>query len=113
MSFSITLEFTPEEIKHLYHARCSNFTKEQPDRFIIMKPSLYTFDDFKSNATLYFCSSFLEAKFLCAYLKTKGPYMILCDKCYQSMNDIWVVLSSVEFEWYNLQMTNMNNKNNM
>lgn len=108
MSVNITLEFTAEEIDYLSHTSCGNFTKEQSDRFIIMFKSPYTLDDFDETATMHFCSTFLEAKIVYTYFKTKGASIILSDECSEDGN--WVVLTVVPFKWAHLNMIHKNNK---
>jgi hypothetical protein len=60
----VTLSFDDDaDACHLWGSAYDNFTQEQPSRFIPMGKSKYTFRDFKETDKLYFCETFLEAKF--------------------------------------------------
>lgn len=79
MSITIQLTFTEKEIVLLCPVMCRGLYSMQPDRFDILGKYPYQASDFDDQTPFYYCETYIDAKYVQAFLATKGRAMILHD----------------------------------
>jgi hypothetical protein len=75
---------------------CKGLYSAQPDRFAILGKFPYQASDFNDQTPFYHCESYLAAKYVQAYLATKGRAMILFDESEYDLH--YCVVADYELE---------------
>lgn len=69
MKKAVFIYFDEQEADRLWHSAAENFIKKQKNRFTLLT------GEENQSGHMYFCSSYLEAKFLAAVFETETIYV--------------------------------------